>query len=474
MSISSLLSARDPKLGYWGVVVGVGLQLLGISWDALLHHNNPELSGMESVFSLTNPSHVFILAGMALAVVGAAWGIAPGFKFRKAGTAAIVGLVLLVTLSGATSAIAIVTGGISGSHAHQDEEGGEHGHALDGQLLEVEQRLEDVVRKQGMAAALDELNRQAQSNTLVNGGAHQIVHALGRFSYGFYGNATKAFGECRQDFQAGCYHGVLEEYLTEHPGLRRDGLKNLCDGQILGKSAEVVKFQCVHGLGHGLSLHFNHNLMKTLHFCDALATDWDRSSCYGGAFMENIIFAQAPKEVHDGHDSAEHQIFLSRDDPLYPCNTLAQKYLFDCYQMQTSAILWHNGYDFKDAFKKCEGAPADFVTVCFRSMGRDIAGLTQLDATAAMRDCKSGPRRAWPACFGGVVSNMIDVSWMTDVAFDFCKRLPGREKRGCYVEIGEQVHPLFITRAERAAECAKAPRAYVKACRSGAQLNFSA
>ena len=34
---------------------------------------------------------------------------------------------------------------------------------------------------------------------------------------------------------------------------------------------------------------YAHNLPKALAGCDLLSDDWDKRSCYGGAFMENIV-----------------------------------------------------------------------------------------------------------------------------------------------------------------------------------------
>ena len=53
-------------------------------------------------------------------------------------------------------------------------------------------------------------------------------------------------------------------------------------------------FQCVHGMGHGFQMMYAGDLPRALGSCDQLADPWDRESCYGGVFMENIVNEIAP------------------------------------------------------------------------------------------------------------------------------------------------------------------------------------
>jgi len=50
-----------------------------------------------------------------------------------------------------------------------------------------------------------------------------------------------------------------------------------------------------------LTINFQHDVLKSLAFCDALPTDWDRESCYGGVFMEMIVGFQNLR-----HGSGDH------------------------------------------------------------------------------------------------------------------------------------------------------------------------
>jgi hypothetical protein len=50
--------------------VGVVLVLVGLGWDALVHAADAELAHHEHVFTLANPAHVCLLAGVVAVVVG--------------------------------------------------------------------------------------------------------------------------------------------------------------------------------------------------------------------------------------------------------------------------------------------------------------------------------------------------------------------------------------------------------------------
>jgi hypothetical protein len=52
-----------------GAILGVALHLLGLGWDAYLHAKDSTLAGREGVFTLANPSHALIIAGLGLTAI---------------------------------------------------------------------------------------------------------------------------------------------------------------------------------------------------------------------------------------------------------------------------------------------------------------------------------------------------------------------------------------------------------------------
>ena len=240
-----------------------------------------------------------------------------------------------------------------------------------------------------------------------------------------------------------------------------------------------VLFQCVHGMGHGLTMFRGHDLPRALTDCDFLSDGWDRESCYGGAFMENVINVTSPHHpatelaAHGQHHMAM-SMFKAIDpaDPLYPCSIMAERYLHACYQMQTSVMLHLNHGDIGDAAKSCERAPGTERTVCFQSLGRDITSYAARDPQKTADLCAKARDPYRPSCYFGAVKALVDWTATTNAAFTFCGivlREPGAPT--CYRALGEEIATLLASAPEKEEQCTRAqePEA-VEACRMGAGL----
>lgn len=379
----------------------------------------------------------------------------------------VAGLLVLFTAGGIVSASA-------GEHGHGEVEqmtaagAGDHhsGSPIapdDPVLLQIQ----DSIRERGTRAGLDTLQAAAAKSTQVRTLAHQYVHALGRFVYDTGPNPAAAFASCDARFESGCYHGVLQRYFEEHPNFTGPDAARLCSGTLAAGSNRNLTFQCLHGLGHGLSLFFNHNILRPLRYCDFLSTEWERRSCYGGVFMENIVWAQRP----DNRQRASDGESVIPEDLHYPCNAVAEKYQADCYFMQTSTFLWLNGFDFGAAFAECDRAPPNYVDICYQSMGRDIAGYTHHRPSPSLDLCSYGTRNRVGSCLAGVAQTLINLEGATENAFRFCGMAAEDDKHRCYQGIGQIIPTLRPDAAQVRAECAKAgQRRWIAVCEQAAKL----
>ncbi|HYH81366.1 MAG TPA: hypothetical protein VEX86_16295 [Longimicrobium sp.] len=184
---------------------------------------------------------------------------------------------------------------------------------------------------------------------------------------------------------------------------------------------------------------------------------------------------------HAGHDmSAGHHAparagaarFKALDDrdPLYPCTVVKEQHRMACYLMQTSAILFRNGGDFKDAAAKCQMAPAELHRTCFISLGRDANSYARGSRERAVAYCGQAPAEGQPFCIVGVVKNVVDVTADYRDGLSFCRLVPDNSKPACYFAVGQQISILDAAREGRERACATAAQGFVAECRRGANL----
>ena len=331
--------------------------------------------------------------------------------------------------------------------------------------------LEKILRTQGTEQALATLDRLARQDPDVLRDAHPYTHHLGRASFAYYGDVAEAFARCRETFWSGCYHGVLEGYLRSLLEVRADTIAAVCTREIDAWQSTFLQYQCLHGLGHGLTLYFDYQLPSALEGCDALASSWERESCYSGVFMENVVAFLQPHHTHpeEHHSHADRPRSLLRpEDPLYPCTAVDAPYQRACYRMQSSAILAFSQYDFTKAFAVCAGAPAAFVPVCYESLGRDVSGFTLRDAEKTMSLCRQGSPEQASACLVGAVKDFILTHADPQRGLAFCRRLDDASKEACYAATGEVLLSLYPDNQQRAQSCAQAETEYIDACKAAA------
>jgi hypothetical protein len=172
-----------------------------------------------------------------------------------------------------------------------------------------------------------------------------------------------------------------------------------------------------------------------------------------------------------GHDGGESTFkALDDNDPLYPCTVVKPQHRQACYLMQTSAILFRNGGDFRDAAAKCQMAPAELQRTCFISLGRDANSYARGTRERAVQYCGLAPAVGQPFCIVGVVKNVVDVTADYRDGLSFCRLVPDNSKPACYLAVGQQVAILDATREGRERACAGAAQGYVAECRRGANL----
>lgn len=307
----------------------------------------------------------------------------------------------------------------------------------------------------GPEKAMAELLRDSGGGSTID--CHQQAHTLGRIAYALFG--ADAFQKGNAACHSGFYHGAMETLLQQ------EGTEELAPkiAALCGKfSTQFGIFECLHGVGHGVLAYENYDLPKALRTCAELTTDYDRSSCYGGLFMENIVTAQGL-----GARPTHATTWVSAD-PHFPCNGIDQNASIQhqCYLMQTSRMLQVTHYDFERVAEECTRAPASLVSVCFRSLGRDIAGYTLRNPPEIGKRCAKVIEAHQDDCITGAVNVIVDF-WgggLTDQATTLCQLLPNNRKRNCYSILAGRLLDIFGNDEERKQACDRFERDYQYLC----------
>ena len=344
--------------------------------------------------------------------------------------------------------------------------------ACQGNLQCYKEKLGSTVKKRGTAHALQVIEQVVQKDRLALREAHNLTHHVGRVSYHHLKDVTEVMSQCTAAHQSGCYHGALEAYLSTKAHVKSDDVVAICSPTLEKEKGRFAYFNCFHGLGHGLTMHLNHDMRKALTLCDTLNTKWDRESCYGGVFMETVVTGTRGSHHHHGEKQEHHQAkLIDAENPLYPCSAIEKKYWRECYMMQTGIILHLTHHDFAKAFRICDGAPHSMRPICYQSMGRDISGQTLRDIKQSISLCGLGTAAYQGRCFVGVVKNFINVKGRASKdAFEFCRQTPIQHKKECHFAIGEELLVLHAQSTQRSQACARSEINYIQNCRRGARL----
>ena len=282
--------------------------------------------------------------------------------------------------------------------------------------------LVDIVNTQGASEALVALARLSDTDSFVRSECHPLTHSIGRASLGEYGTFQDAVqyedGTCWSGFT----HGILESFMFRYSEAELDqAVQGVCV-QDPEQAYSFDYYNCVHGLGHGVSWRFDNGVFEALPICDALEGRWEQQSCHSGVFMQNIVVDG------EAHQSRE----LREDEPMYPCTAVEDKYKNTCYLMQTSYALRTVDYDYSKGFFLCETeADEGYVETCYRSMGRDISGNSHRESEKVVELCSLGDPELQTHCFQGAVKNAVFNDHGLDNANALCEIVPARYKEDC-------------------------------------------
>ncbi|HEX6388288.1 MAG TPA: cytochrome c [Solirubrobacteraceae bacterium] len=325
-------------------------------------------------------------------------------------------------------------------------------------FLCVEQAFGNLTYKEGPKVALAELQSRIESDPGVLQQCHRISHLMGGAGLLRYrGSVAQAFVQGSAVCASGYYHGILERAFAMRPNEPMSRIaKELCvDRAISGQP--FVRFQCLHGLGHGLMINSGYDMPGSLKVCEALADDFEQSSCSGGVFMENFNTSYGTTSK-----------YVRTSDPIYPCNSVAERHKYQCYGMVTANILRITSYDNAQTAHSCLRSERDWVRICFESFGRDMSGIYK-DAGKLRGACRLAKSHE-SDCLYGAAREIVNADAGSKRAARFCRSVRRGHRAHCFEGMGSVLHSLKSGDALRDECRAAAGPSYAAACRLGAGL----
>ena len=289
---------------------------------------------------------------------------------------------------------------------------------------------------------------------------HRIVHTIGSAALARYdGDVGRAFTEGDATCWSGYYHGILERALigAKNDSELRAAVRGICE-EIVATATPYIAYQCVHGIGHGLMIQTGLALDRSLQGCEGLSTPWEQTSCDGGVFMENFNTSYGVKSP-----------YLRDDDPVYPCNTVAERHKLYCYLQITDHVLPSTKYDWHRTSTWCTRSEARWRATCFQSFGRSVSGTSRGDVPRLVSLCSIPSPRDRGDCVYGVARDLVSQDAGATRAAGFCRAAPERGR--CFDGIGTILATLSTDPTATRAACSKAGAAAARdraACLRGA------
>lgn len=274
---------------------------------------------------------------------------------------------------------------------------------------------EELVYQETPEKALAEADKEDAKQGYIRTNCHQIAHVIGRAAAKkFELNVPITFERGNNFCASGYYHGALESVVT---GIGKqkiiEQINDICKPLKEKSAYNLPHYDCVHGLGHGVMSLAEYELYDALIDCDRLTDSWERESCYGGVFMENIMTVFNNPEYNNK--------FLDSNRPMFPCTDVEEKYKYGCYINQTSYALKTNGNNYSAVFELCAQA-GEFKETCWQSLGRDASGNTLQSPEGAKQICQLGSSQtAVIECSIGAVKDIIWISGDKSRGDQFCQ-----------------------------------------------------
>jgi hypothetical protein len=286
-----------------------------------------------------------------------------------------------------------------------------------------------------------------------NYSCHEEGHHLGMWLFDYTKNLKEALNYTTLLCGGSVFHGIFQRYFMGERIIHNEDKNQIVITQLCPPTKENVSWlyerDCVHGIGHGLTMLYDYNTTAAVDRCDEFIPLWAQSACSRGVFMEN-----------NDHFVAIGKGDFDKNDIYYPCDRTDEKFAPQCYYFHPIFLLERsNSTDGIEIFAQCDNiTPTKFAKYCFQGIGRMISPIAYTDAEKAIGFCALGNQSYRNDCLIGMLKAILKQDAKSDVAFKLCSLSKLDFKAQCYEIVGMWIKAfLNHNKQEWEIECAKAP-----------------
>ncbi len=254
---------------------------------------------------------------------------------------------------------------------------------------------------------------------------HKISHEAGVLMATLIRDPYEAFSYCGDQFQSGCYHGVVMTYIDESQTNSAFSFKKafaFCDGLKARSYSAQLYSHCVHAIGHIGILKVEGNIKKALQGCDLSQLNL-RGTCYDGVFME-----------YSRGDSQNGVHFHERPwgTVAVPCEELQPIYKPACYYAlgRVNPVNAKNGQDNYGVGRLCDSVEKDYRYFCSLGLGKRILMENSFDINMAASVC-AGLGKYKDDCKEAVIAVIVYYIDVPKDPNDLCVQLAGDLMNSC-------------------------------------------
>jgi hypothetical protein len=162
--------------------------------------------------------------------------------------------------------------------------------------------------------------------------------------------------------------------------------------------------------------------------------------------------------------------YLRANDPIYPCNAVAERHKLYCYLLVTANMLRVNGGDLERTADACRRSEPAWVGTCYESFGRDASGIAGKSARRALASCHLAGRYEGD-CLYGVAREIVNADAGAARAGRFCARTRAPYRDRCYAGVGSVLASIEPTAQGLRGACRAVSGRHLDGCLHGAGLS---